>query len=184
MNVLGHHSTAEFWSNEYTNSKQWKEDKIQRQTAENWDCPIVVSTAVQFFESLFCSRPGAARKIHNLVNTVIILDEVQTMPTNLLYPLFQMLKILVDVYHCSIVFTTATMPPVSQLLQTVHEDSSWNAIRIEMYRRLDTIGRSGRRFRLPCSLSGDGSTRFDPAIGRQMQPSRADGLGYLHGIRE
>jgi CRISPR-associated endonuclease/helicase Cas3 len=126
MNVLGHHSTAEFWSNEYTNSKQWKEDKIQRQTAENWDCPIVVSTAVQFFESLFCSRPGAARKIHNLVNTVIILDEVQTMPTNLLYPLFQMLKILVDVYHCSIVFTTATMPPVSQLLQTVHEDSSWN----------------------------------------------------------
>jgi CRISPR-associated endonuclease/helicase Cas3 len=76
----------------------------------------VVSTFVQFFESLFSSRPSAARKIHNIAGSVIVIDEIQTTPTPLLHPVFEMLKTLVKDYGCSVVLTTATLPPIAKLM--------------------------------------------------------------------
>ena len=92
--------------------------KMQRQLAENWDVPCVVTTSEQFFESLYSGKPGASRKLHNLVNSVIILDEPQALPTRLLKPCMAALKALVENFGCSVLFMSATVPPLARLLQS------------------------------------------------------------------
>ena len=79
-------------------------------TAENWDSPIVVSTNVQFFESLFSNKPSKCRKLHNITRSVIVLDEAQAIPTNYLEACLAALRELVDHYGCTVVLCTATKP--------------------------------------------------------------------------
>ncbi|MHB0877704.1 MAG: CRISPR-associated endonuclease Cas3'' [Anaerolineae bacterium] len=103
--VLEHHSGA------VTDD----DDSWARLAAENWDAPIVVTTTVQLFESLFGNRPGATRKLHNLAGSVIILDEAQSLPGRLLRPILDGLGHLCRCCGASVVLSTATQPAFSAI---------------------------------------------------------------------
>jgi CRISPR-associated endonuclease/helicase Cas3 len=114
--ILEHHASFD-WEAALQKGRADREtgrgsDPIERleRAAENWDAPIVVTTAVQFFESLFASRPTACRKLHNLANSVIVLDEAQTLPLHILRPCLAALDELARNYGASIVICTATQP--------------------------------------------------------------------------
>lgn len=106
--VLEHHSA---FSDDVRDSKEARE-KV-RLAMENWDAPIIVTTAVQFFESLFADRPSRCRKLHNVANSVVILDEAQTMPLKVLRPCVAALDELARTYRSSVVLCTATQPALT-----------------------------------------------------------------------
>lgn len=105
--VLEHHSTFNDASIRDIDTR----DKL-RLASENWDAPIVVTTAVQFFESLFANRSSRCRKLHNIAGSVVILDEAQMLPLGLLRPTMQAIKELSTNYRCSVVLCTATQPAI------------------------------------------------------------------------
>ncbi|QLB16611.1 CRISPR-associated helicase/endonuclease Cas3 [Mannheimia varigena] len=107
--VLEHHSTFDHDSLLDKSSR----DKLKL-ASENWDAPIVVTTAVQFFESLFADRSSRCRKLHNIAGSVIILDEAQMLPLNLLRPIMAAIDELARNFQCSVVLCTATQPAIHQ----------------------------------------------------------------------
>jgi CRISPR-associated endonuclease/helicase Cas3 len=102
--VLEHHS----------NFEPKEEDHRTRLASENWDAPIVVTTNVQFFESLFAYRSSRCRKLHNIANSVIVLDEVQALPSEVLYPCVESIRELALHYNCSLVLCSATQPTLQK----------------------------------------------------------------------
>ena len=107
--VIEHHSTFD----EDRIGNREARDKL-RLAMENWDAPIVVTTAVQFFESLFSNRPSRCRKLHNIANSVVILDEAQTLPLQYLRPCVTAVDELARNWRTSVVLCTATQPALAQ----------------------------------------------------------------------
>jgi len=105
-NILEHHSNFE-----YNDSSEATEiEKNQKLATENWDASIIVTTNVQFFESLFSCKTSRCRKLHNIANSVIILDEAQMLPLQYLKPCVRCLSELVKNYGCTVVLCSATQP--------------------------------------------------------------------------
>jgi CRISPR-associated endonuclease/helicase Cas3 len=107
LDVFEHHSLADPPGDE--NQHETARGAAARR-AENWDAPVVVTTNVQFFESLFSNKPGRCRKLHNMTKSVILLDECQSLPPGLVAPSCQMLKQVADVMGSTVVLCTATQP--------------------------------------------------------------------------
>lgn len=112
QNVLEHHS--EF---DYDALKDERLKEIYQLAAENWDFPVIVTTNVQLFESMFSNKPSACRKLHNIANSVVILDEVQTLPTSYLQPIVDAVSAYNRSFGASFLFTTASQPVLSGLIE-------------------------------------------------------------------
>jgi CRISPR-associated endonuclease/helicase Cas3 len=118
--ILEHHSGSTVKLQRHTEeqfvpaAQDDEEDQFQRSglrnATENWDAPLIVTTSVRFFESLFSNHPGDLRRVHNIARSIVILDEVQTLPRRLLGPLLGMIRELADDWGVDFVFSTATQP--------------------------------------------------------------------------
>ncbi len=106
--VLEHHSS---YNEEDAGSESMeKENNIKKLSTENWDYPIIVTTTVQFFDSVFSNKPKRCRKVHNIAESVVIFDEVQSLPKELITPTISMLGSIHRVMKTSFLFCTATQP--------------------------------------------------------------------------
>lgn len=111
-NVLEHHSGVQFENDEENGNPDPK-----ALAAENWDSPLVITTAVQFFESMYANRSSQCRKLHNLANSVIIFDEAQMLPLCHLMPCVAAIGALVEQFGATAVLCTATQPVLGDLIQ-------------------------------------------------------------------
>jgi CRISPR-associated endonuclease/helicase Cas3 len=105
--VLEHHSSID------VDDTDWR----SALAAENWDAPLVVTTTVQLYESLFASKRSQCRKLHNIASSVIVLDEAQSIPPDFLAPILSMLRVLVEGFGVTVVLCTATQPALGDHLR-------------------------------------------------------------------
>ena len=123
--LIEHHSQAD--------AADKDETARSRLACENWDAPLVVTTNVQLFESLFAAKTSRCRKLHNLVGSVIVLDEAQQLPPEFLQPILDTLNLLVKHYGVTVVLCTATQPALST---TDYFDASKNLRGLEQVREI------------------------------------------------
>ncbi|MDF2672536.1 MAG: metal dependent phosphohydrolase [Clostridiales bacterium] len=137
-NVLEHHSNFDFKDDE---------DLILHKlklSSENWDIPIVVTTNVQFFESLFANKSSRCRKLHNIANSVIIFDEAQMIPTQFLTPCLMSIAELVTSYKSTCVLCSATQPSLRNRFPKeikINEICENTELLYEFFRRTKVINR-------------------------------------------
>jgi len=127
--ILEHHSLADD-SADGKKQEEENEKDLRRLLAENWDAPIILTTNVQFFESLFANRPSQCRKLHQIARSVVLFDEVQTIPTRLAVATLAAIARLTQPdgpYGVTAVFATATQPAFTVLHERVrkHAPSGW-----------------------------------------------------------
>lgn len=122
-NVLEHHSNFD--------PLTVKDSRLRHKAklaSENWDYPIIVTTNVQLFESMFSNKTSDCRKLHNIVNSVIVLDEVQTLPTDFLQPMVDALNAYHNMFGVSVLFTTASQPILSGLIEGCNPNATFAGI--------------------------------------------------------
>jgi CRISPR-associated endonuclease/helicase Cas3 len=118
--ILEHHSAIDIGEPASSSSQQEEaqaedsEELRRRLAAQNWDAPLILTTTVQLFESLFANRTTKCRKVHNIARSVLVLDEVQLLPLRMLNPLVDMLNTLVHDYGVTLLLTTATQPDLTK----------------------------------------------------------------------
>lgn len=112
-NVLEHHSSVNFEPKD--DDRLSSRQERHRLSAENWDAPIIVTTTVQFFESLYANKPSKCRKLHNIAKSVVIFDEAQMLPVPFLSPCVRAITNLVQSYGVTAVLCTATQPSLQKL---------------------------------------------------------------------
>lgn len=128
-NVLEHHSNVSYESHGEKDDNEEDESAMQMRLAtENWDYPIIVTTNVQFFESLFSNKRSDCRKLHNIVKSVVILDEVQTLPLGFYKPIVHTLDTLKRIFGVSVLFTTASQPVLSGRIECSDSRESFDAL--------------------------------------------------------
>jgi CRISPR-associated endonuclease/helicase Cas3 len=123
--LIEHHSQAD--------ATEKDETMRSRLACENWDAPLVVTTNVQLFESLFASKTSRCRKLHNLVGSIIVLDEAQQLPPAFLQPILDVLNLLVAHYGVTVVLCTATQPALNS---TTYFDANKNLRGLENVREI------------------------------------------------
>lgn len=128
--VLEHHSLAGLGAEAEQRDAEGVNERQRRLLAENWDAPIVLTTNVQLLESLFSNRPSSCRKLHNLMDSVILFDEAQSLPQHLAVPTLAALSHLSTAYRSTVVFATATQPAFDTLNEAVkkHAVQGWQPI--------------------------------------------------------
>lgn len=141
QDILGREQVLEHHCNykEKDDSENAAYNRRRGLAAENWDAPVVVTTNVQFFESLFSNKPSRCRKLHNIAGSVIVLDEAQAIPTEYLEPCLAALRELVEHYGCTVVLCTATQPALddkSQLRSALPEINEIINAPQELYEQL------------------------------------------------
>jgi len=137
--LLEHHSNFNYTEYEKNNGQ----DELNRLklSTENWDAPVIVTTSVQFFESLFSNMRSKCRKLHNIANSVIIIDEAQSIPRGYMTPCLRVLKELIESYGCTAVLCTATQPSWVDLGYDVTEmmDIPGPSELMEAFKRVEVI---------------------------------------------
>ena len=123
--LIEHHSQAD--------AAEKDETARSRLACENWDAPLVVTTNVQLFESLFAVKTSRCRKLHNLVGSVVVLDEAQQLPPEFLQPILDALNLLVKHYGVTVVLCTATQPALNT---TDYFDASKNLRGLDKVREI------------------------------------------------
>lgn len=116
-NVLEHHSNIDTGDESEDEDLEGRGERLLRSrlASENWDVPIIVTTNVQLFESLAASKPSRCRKLHNIANSVIILDEAQMLPPEYLSSIVETMKQLVKHFKVTVVLCTATQPMLKDI---------------------------------------------------------------------
>lgn len=144
-NVLEHHSGFDFDGDEFSDNGLGARLRL---ASENWDAPIVVTTNVQLFESLYANKTSRCRKLHNLANSVIVLDEAQMIPTGFLTPCIRALAELVKHYGCTVLLSSATQPAIEKKFEGLglrcneiisNTEELFDALRRVSYRSLGPV---------------------------------------------
>lgn len=123
--VLQHHSNYSYDGN--TEEEKKTADKLKR-TCENWDAPLIITTSVQFFQSIYHYKGSALRKLHNLRDSVIVFDEIHLIPTELLRPCLKAVGYITKYLNSEALFLSATMPDYSKLFDKFLPDVNYNKL--------------------------------------------------------
>jgi CRISPR-associated endonuclease/helicase Cas3 len=140
--VLEHHSAL--------GPRPEKETARSRLAGENWDAPVIVTTTVQLFESLFANRTSQLRKLHNLAASILVLDEAQALPPSVLRPVTAVIDQLVKYYRCTVVLCTATQPALGKVFRDLPQPVEIAPDPPTLFKALDRVdieipARDGRR---------------------------------------
>ncbi len=114
LEILRHQSTFSY-EDEENGSEDYRE--AAKTAAENWDAPFIITTAVQFFESVYANKRGKLRKVHNMADSILVFDEAHLMPQDYLQPCLQAVAYITRYLHSEAVFLTATMPDFEKLMK-------------------------------------------------------------------